>query len=113
MVRDIRVKEYIFPAVAGAGSPILYTDHVINGDLLRVRSAGNFTGSIQVYESGTILYASKIVDVSVVSGTTSYPTLPLSNSTGSFSVNTQLMFMISGAGSGTANIFGPVTVYYR
>ena len=54
MVRDIRIKEYIFAGRAQNATTInQYSDHSINGELLRVSAANNFIGSVILKESGT------------------------------------------------------------
>lgn len=55
-MREIRVKDYRFPATtptSGGNLANVYTDHVLNGELLKVESLTNNTGSLFLAISGT------------------------------------------------------------
>lgn len=61
MVRDVRVKEYIFPVsdlvASAAGLFDVYSDHAINGTIQSINIGSNSytsTGSHLLFESGTI-----------------------------------------------------------
>jgi|SRR3990167_5810694 len=113
MVRDIRIKSYLFPEVSGdnIGSAITqYTDHVLNGELLRVDTFGNYTGSLILKQSGLNV---PFVNGTVTSGPSNWQSFSFTNNTGSFMINSVLQFTISGLASGTVVKAGPVEVLYR
>src|SRR3990167_5263988 len=114
MVRDIRIKSYIFPNTAAnslGSATALYTNHVINGELLRVDSFSNYTGSLIIKQSG--LANLSYLNGTATSGTNKWESFSFSNNTGSFVTNTVLQLIISGLSSGTANTFGPIELSYR
>ena len=111
MVRDTRIKDYIFPQTVGNATTITqYTDHVLNGEVLRVNAFANFTGSVIIKESGTAL---SFCNYTVTSGTNAWSNFNFSNTTGSFCVNNNLYLTVGSLASGTGVVFGPVVVYYR
>ena len=125
MVRENRVKEYIFSSVTVNGSTFkTYTDHVLNGEILKVRVQGiSSPGSLSIIESGTNIEIWKRNNIT--SGLSTFENYPFiygvdnTNVTGSPQVFlnqiTNNILYISGAGftSGTGTIFGPITLYYR
>lgn len=113
MVRDIRIKSYIFPNTSAnsvASGTALYTDHAINGELLRVDSFSNYTGSLIIRQSGNNI---TFLNGTATSGTNKWESFSFSNSTGSSVTNTILQLVISGLSSGTAITFGPIELSYR
>lgn len=127
MVRDNRIKEYIFPAFAVNGSNIgpTYSDHVLNGELIKIRVEGiNSPGSLIILESGTAIEHWR--RNGVTSGLAVFEVYPAvfqvdstNTSIGSPNfavsriVNNQMAIVGSGFTSGTAKTFGPVTYFYR
>jgi len=111
MVRDIRIKEYRFPQADGNETfPSVWTDHAINGELLRVVATANFTGSIILTESGTGI---TFCNFTVTSGTNLSQNENFTVTTGSFTTNTLLNMQIGSLESGTGVVYGPVSVLYR
>ena len=115
MVRDIRIKSYIFaPSGVNANNvgsaTSIFTDHVLNGELLRVDSFSNYTGSLILRQSGL---TSAFTNFTATSGTSKWESFSLSNTTGSFVTNSVLQLIISGLASGTSTLFGPIEVLYR
>jgi hypothetical protein len=127
MVRENRVKEYIFPAFSVNGSVIsnIFTDHVLNGELLKVRiQNAQSPGSVWLVESG-LTGLEMWRQNNVVSGTNATEYYPMIYAVGPTSVTgspqaymnqiTNGILYIAGSGftSGTEKTFGPLTVYYR
>jgi len=111
MVRENRIKDYTFQAIAGDATTITqYTNHVLNGELLRVNSFANFTGSVILKESGTGL---QFCNYSVTSGTNTWNNFNFSTTTGSFCINNNLSLTVGSLASGTAVVFGPLQIFYR
>jgi hypothetical protein len=112
MVRDNRIKTYYVQSIQGRSNfSNEFTDHVLNGELLRVRYLSNFTGSLVITESGTNTI---FLNISSTSGTNSWNSSSFSNTTGSFCINDNLRIGISGANiSGTNALYGPIEVLYR
>jgi len=111
MVRDIRVKDYVFPQGVGSATTInLSSQHPINGEILRVNTFANFTGSVILKESGTSL---PICNYTVTSGTNLWTPQSFTVTTGSFAVNNILNLTVGSLVSGTDILFGPIIVYYR
>ena len=113
MVRDTRIKNYIFLEASGnnVGSTITqYTDHVINGELLRVDTFGNYTGSLIVKQSGLNV---PFLNATVTSGPSNWQSFYFTNNTGSFVTNSILQAIVSGLSSGTAIKAGPFEIIYR
>lgn len=114
MVRDTRIKEYWFLQASGnnTGSQLIqYTNHSINGELLRIDSFSNYTGSLIIRPSGFTNYA--FLNGTTTSGPNNWQSFSFSTSTGSFVANTVLEVTVSGLASGTATKFGPLALYYR
>lgn len=111
MVRDNIIKTYTFLETNGNSNTIdQYSDYPINGEVLRINTFSNFTGSVILRESGTSALFSNHTSTS---GTNSWTTIPFSNTTGSFMLNDHLFLRIGSATSGTAHRIGPITVLYR
>lgn len=111
MVRENRVKDYSFPQAAGNATTVTqHTNHVLNGELLRVNAFANFTGSVILQESGTNL---SICNYTVTSGTNTWANFNFSTTTGSFCINNNLVLTVGSLASGTAVVYGPVQVFYR
>lgn len=113
MTRDIRIKEYLFLQASGnnAGSQnTQYTNHVLNGELLRVDSFGNYTGSLIIRQSGL---TSAFLNTTATSGPSNWTSFSFSNTTGSFMINSILEVTVSGLASGTTTKFGPINILYR
>lgn len=113
MVRDNRIKSYLFSAVSAdnTGSKITqFTEHPLNGELLRIETASNYTGSLSFRQSGLNV---SFCDVTITSGTAKWETIPFINTTGSFVLFGHGQLVISGVASGTANVVGPVQILYR
>lgn len=113
MVKDNRIQEIIFPQTAASNTGSansLYSSGLINGELLRADSFSNYTGSLIIRQSGGI---AAFLNGTATSGTNKFESFSLSNTTGSFVMNGILQLTISGLSSGTANVFGPVSVLYR
>lgn len=114
MVRDIRIKEYIFSQfnADNVGSKLTaYTNHVLNGEILRIESLSNYTGSLIVQQSGT--FAVTFLNGTTASGTSKVESYPFSNAVGSFVTNDIVTLMVSGLASGTGVIAGPFRLLYR
>ena len=112
-MRDSRIKVYWVAPITGnvAGSNYTaYTDSSINGELLRVDTFSNFTGSIVIKTSGQNI---PFLNGTVTSGTSKWESFPLSNTTGSFVTNSTLFIGVSGVSSGTSVTIGPVQILYR
>ena len=120
MVNPYRIKEYIFSAVSmndadysAAGSLLTkYTSFPINGEVVKVRTSSNFTGSVIVGVSGGLV-ADVWTNTSISSGTGKINNISFTNNTGSFAVNDIIKLVISGALSGTNTLIGPVSILYR
>lgn len=111
MVRDIRIKEYIFPQGAGSATTMQqYTDHSINGELLRVIAQSNFTGSVILQESGT---GNTFCNYTSTSGTNAFGNFNFTVTTGSFTTNGPILLTVGSLASGTAVLYGPIKVLYR
>ena len=125
MVRENRIKDYTFPAVAVTGSNfITYSDNPINGEILKIDVKGIASpGSIWIGVSGTDEIIWKKNDFT--SGLSEFQTYPFTylttnaNATGSPSavgnmvVNKSIYTVGSAMTSGTGVNFGPIEVYYR
>ena len=110
-MRDNWIKDFTFQSTAGNATTITqYSDHVLNGELLRVNAFANFTGSVILKESGTGL---QFCNYSVTSGTNTWNGLNFSTTTGSYCTNNVLALTVGSLASGTAVVFGPVVCYYR
>jgi len=124
MVRDLRIKEFIFPtqnvSAASAGLSAV-TSHTINGEILEVRSSLNQLGSLTLAASG--LSNREIWRLNASSGTNpivSYPGHFNQVAAGSiagasivpFVVNDTLILSTGSLASGTAANLN-VTVLYR
>lgn len=127
MVRDIRIKEYIFPSFAVAGSVRAeqYSDHTLNGEIIKVRIAGGIAspGSFWFGESGGTTFFRQNNVTSGLSNVEYYPLRVAvagdgvgGVTVGSFCVpsvvNGPIYYAASGLTSGTGAL-GPITVYYR
>jgi hypothetical protein len=113
MVRDSRIKTYLFGAVSAdnVGSKItLFTDHSLNGELLRIETFSNYTGSLSIRQSGLSV---AFLDATVTSGTNKWETFSFTNTTGSFVLFGPAQVVVSGVPSGTANVVGPINILYR
>ena len=113
MVNSIRIKEYVFPVASGlsVGSYYgVYSEHSLNGEILKVTTFSNFTGSLAIKQSGL---NTLFLDGTITSGTAKYESFSFTNNTGSFVINSPIMLTISGVPSGTAVRLGPVSVLYR
>lgn len=113
MVNGYRIKEYTFANTAASdtgSNNVLYSQVDINGEVLRIDSFSNYTGSIYARISG---YTVPFLNATATSGTNKWETFPLTNNTGSFVMNGTLQLGVSGLASGTANTFGPISVVYR
>jgi hypothetical protein len=111
MTKDNRIQTYNqLPFSGNAVMPMNFTSEVINGELLRLDVFSNFTGSVRVSKSGNDL---ALINATVTSGTNTWVSFPLSNTTGSFISNDVLKIGASGITSGTAVVCGPMTLYYR
>ena len=113
MVRDIRIKEYIFDQASAnsVGSQVnQYSSHPLNGEILRVDNFSNYTGSIILRQSGLNV---AWLNATTASGTNKWESFPFINTTGSFVTNGIVQLTISGVASGTANVLGPVSILYR
>lgn len=107
-----RIKEYVFEPTAGNGAFVdRYSTIALNGEILRVDTASNFTGSAQLYTSGNT--STQLLNATITSGTNSKQSFPFSNTTGSFVINNFIRLAISGVSSGTAVTLGPVSILYR
>jgi len=126
MVRENRIKEYVFPAIGIIGSTqsAAYSDHVLNGEILKVRFEGiTSPGSLWIAESGTdIEVLRKNNFTSGLAAFESYPFVYGVNSTSTtgspqtfFNAVTNNILYVAGSGftSGTGTEFGPITVFYR
>ena len=118
MVNCVRIKEYIFPVTASnvVGSKVIqYSTHSINGEILRIDSNSNFTGSIILARSGTstTTISQALCNFTATSGTNNLQVFPFSNTTGSFVMNSEVMLCVSGWQSGTGINIGPISVLYR
>lgn len=127
MVRDSRIKEYMYPAFAlnGSNQGPFYTDHVLNGEIIKFRVANcSSSGNLILSESG--MPGLNIWAGSFASGTAAgFEVYPFvygvnpTNITGSpwnfymRSTNNILTLTGSAFSSGTGRTFGPVTIYYR
>lgn len=112
MVREMRIKEYIFPQVNwnATGSQLTGSSlHALNGEILRVSMAANFTGSVTIGDNEYMNYAT----ILVTSGTNAKSNTFFSNTTGSYIINGPLYLQAGSLSSGTGKVFGPVEVYYR
>lgn len=110
-MRENRIKDFIFPQAAGNATTVSqFTDHVLNGELLRVNAFANFTGSVILKESGTNL---AICNYSVTSGTNTWNNFNFTTTTGSFCINNNLQLNVGSLTSGTAVLYGPIQVFYR
>jgi hypothetical protein len=110
MVRDCRIKEYIFPVAAGNATTVTQaSSHSLNGEVLKVIATSNFTGSVIIKD----IYGTAFTNFTSTSGTGVYTPLSLTNTTGSFVVNGPISLTVGSLASGTAVTFGPVSVYYR
>ena len=124
MVRDNRVKQYIFPLTqVNAANKGLFSEHVINGEINDITFTGMASaGSYYFTESGL---GTNILSNSVASGTSTsivYPraftNILVGGTTGSpepapIIVNGPIQFIASGLTSGTNNVIGPIYVRYR
>jgi hypothetical protein len=111
MVRDNRIKEYRFVVASGNANHLTqYTNHILNGEILRIDNYSNYTGSIQLYVSGQTV---KMTDFTSTSGTGKWEYFPLTNTTGSFVVNAPMQLVTSGTASGTNVVIGPISILYR
>lgn len=118
MVNSYRVKDYTFPV--GVASTVgsvntQYTPFVVNGDILKIDCMSNFTGSLILAPSGNNVanVLNAFCNFTTASGTNKVQSFPFINTTGSFTINSPLMLVISGLMSGTAITYGPITVLYR
>jgi hypothetical protein len=112
-MRDFRIKEYIFPQSnwnAVQSGVTISGAHSINGELLKVLTPSNFTGSIALKDGDSTQTFATIL---VTSGTGAYTQLNFTNNTGSFVVNGPITIQCGSLSSGTGKVFGPVEVYYR
>lgn len=124
MVREYLVKSYIFPEISGnTAMPISYTSFPIVGEILRIDTLQNATGSLLLMESGT---NTKLFNATLTSGTASvYNVQPQAYAMGVTGVtgsplvavnivtNKVLGIAVSGVASGTAVKVGPWEVFYR
>lgn len=111
MVRDVRIKEYIFPVAVGNATTITQTsNHSLNGEILKVVALGNFTGSVILKDGDG---AMTFTNFSVASGTNVYGVQTFTNTTGSFVVNGPITLTVGSLVSGTGVTFGPISVLYR
>lgn len=111
MVRENRIKDYTFQEAIGNATTIeQHSAFPLNGEILRVMSKANFTGSVILAESGTGM---ELCNYSVTSGTGLWTNLNFSTGTGSFCVNNVIGMTVGSLASGTDVVFGPVSVYYR
>jgi len=110
MVNCFRIKEYIFPETAwnATGSQVSLSSHAINGEVLRIVAASNFTGSLAWSDDKNVM-GTILVD----SGTGLFTSTAYTNTTGSFVVNAPLSITCGSLSSGTGKVFGPISVYYR
>jgi hypothetical protein len=123
MVRENRVKSYIFPIINIIGSNFdTISDNPINGDVLKVR-VENITspGSLFVQEDGINIWSR----LNITSGLSKFDVYPKTysvnelNTTGSpliatnLSVSNHISLTGSGFTSGTNKTFGPITIFYR
>jgi len=127
MVRESRIKEYIFPSftVTGSTQAVVYSDHTINGEILKVRvQSPSSPGSLWVGESGGITFFRQNNVASGPSTLEWYPTVVTTqgDSVGGVQVgspvtlsivNSPIYYAGSGFTSGTGTTFGPITVFYR
>jgi hypothetical protein len=114
MTNPVRIKGFTFPQCAGSATTVFqYTEQLINGEILRVFSPANFTGSIILAESGALTSGLRFCNFTVTSGTNSWGNQNFTNTTGSFCTNSPLMLMVGSLSSGTSVVYGPVTVLYR
>lgn len=110
MTNGYRVKEYIFPAqVTSDVNYFSGVSHDINGEILKVVSTSNFTGSTIIKD----IWNQTIANVTNASGTNTFSFAALTNTTGSFVVNGPITCFFASGTSGTGNMCGPVSVYYR
>lgn len=127
VVSSTRVKEYRFGTTLAAGSNIAiqYTDHSINGEILKVEVSTELTGSVFVFVSGTNESILTISDVSGTNPIIAYPrtqitdntNATIANSSGNIwaerIVNEPLAWAGSGFTSGTSNEVNFVRIFYR
>jgi hypothetical protein len=111
MVDSFRIKEYIFPAtLTNTGNDIVtLTSHSLNGEILKIAVTSNFTGSAIIKDVNNQTFA----NITNASGTNTIALAPLTNTTGSFVVNGPLTCDFVSGTSGTGNLMGPVSIYYR
>ena len=110
MVDSYRIKEYIFPALATSDiNNFSGVSHSLNGEVLKVVVTSNFTGSAIIKDAWNQTFA----NITNSSGTNTYSIAPFTNTTGSFVVNGPIICQFISGTSGTGNICGPVSVYYR
>ena len=126
MVRENRIKEYVFPVWTVNGSVIspMHTSQVINGEILKYNYRNIASpGSLWLVESGTNIEIFRKNDLtSGMSAGDIYPFTYMfdqTNAAGSPQTFTHLVtnnnLYIAGSGftSGTGKTCGPITIYYR
>jgi len=110
MVNSFRIKEYVFPAIAtNHANTTSGVSHSINGEILKIACTSNFTGSAIIQTE----YGQTFGNLTNTSGTSTFSILTFPSTTGSFVVNSPLVCMYISGTSGTGNMLGPVSVYYR
>ena len=126
MVRENRVKDYVFPSFTVSGSVIssTFSDNPINGELLKVRVENvSSPGSLWIAESGAnVVFYKKNNFTSGLATDDYYPFVYGADNTGTTGspqsvvnrvANNVIWLAGSGFTSGTGTIFGPITVFYR
>jgi hypothetical protein len=129
MVRENRLKEYIFPKFNVTGSNFSMYDevsnpHTINGEIVKIIFTGIASpGSLWIAESGTNIEYFRKNDMT--SGLSNFEVYPFVYGTSNIGVtgspqaftnpetNGQVYLAGSGFTSGTGTTFGPVTLLYR
>lgn len=119
MVRDNRVKEYFFTAVAPSGTGVVgSTSHPLNGQILEVEASFNRAGSFFLNAQRS---SESIIAIAAASGTNPQVWRPRTiehDNTGAVAVGSpydvyamhdHVVLGVSGAASGA----GPLTVYLR
>ena len=110
MVDSFRIKEYVFPAIAtNHANNTSGVSHAINGEVLKVMVTSSFTGSAILKDA----YGVTFCNITNTSGPATFAQFNFTNNTGSFVVNGPMTCQFISGTSGTGNVLGPVSVYYR
>lgn len=126
MVRENRIKSFIFPSVTVTGSVIenQYTNNVLNGEVVKLRFEGvNSPGSLWLAESGVNIEVFRRNDFAASEADSEvYPWVYVTDALNAptagsemtrRATNNILYWAGSGFTSGATTTFGPITVYYQ